>query len=641
MKLPLVGPHSLGRFPQLNARRAVNFLVEAGDGTGKDALVWVLRPGLKAFCNTAAVVRGMIFHGGYIWAVAADKLYRIDESGTVSAAMATLTSDTTASYPYVSMAATLRQIAIADGSMELFNYVPETAVFTTVSAFSEEHGIASVTRTAGSTTATVTTQTDHNGNTGKQVSIAGASYAPNTSDYYNGLFTMTRTGATTFTVTLTGKSIALTGDGATATATTTTAHQLNTGDSVDIVSSTVAGYNANGVTVTKTSATTFTYANVTTGAATAKVLPPYPDPVAAGIATVQVRSDPLTFRPSRLTSMDGYIISDNRRYWPDDGVDWGQFYVSEAEDATTWDAAMVGSAQREYDALIRPWAQGGQLFLIGETSTETYYNSGASDFPFEPVRAAAGPWGCAAPYTVAEVGDGLMWVGQRKNGQVTVVKMEGYRPSVVATEAVAWWLDAATTAQLAAATAMSFRWLEHDLYVLTCADQTWAYDATATAALGKPVWTRWTSPVSGVAGAWRGRFHAYAWGRHFVSDRAAAKILEVDQATYTDLDGTAASFEKIGVSGYVLADDKAVYHHRVHIDFANTTGTATVLLESSDDGGSTWASHGSVSLASGDNRAEWHSLGLARTDRAYRVTVTGDVGFAIIGAWLDLEAGDR
>ena len=358
-------------------------------------------------------------------------------------------------------------------------------------------------------------------------------------------------------------------------------------------------------------------------------------------ATAQMRSNALTIQPTQCAYMDGYGIVTNARTNASDAVHPGQWYISAADDFSTWDATDVAVAQRNPDDLLALRAVGGDLQLYGAESLEHYYNAGSTDNPFEPTRAAATPWGIEAPWTLAEVGDGTVWVGRRPNGTATVLLMEGYLPREIASRAVLYRLSQATSAQRLAATAFSFRDEGHDFYVLAFASETWVYDHAESARIGTPVWSEWTTYNGTTYVQFLGKWYVNAWGKHLVSDRTNARLLELDHDTYVDTEaGTSRAVQRLLVTGYVKSEDKAMFHSRVYVDMEHS-GTGSLLLESSDDGGDTWADHGSFTLSSTDARPEWFQLGLARTDRVYRLTTTDAMKFVILAMYLDAEPGEH
>ena len=481
MKYFLVGPSGSGRAPAQNARRAVNLYAEIDDAGGKEKINWFAMPGLKAFCDTAAAVRGEpVVLGDYAYFVAGTDLYRVDSAGTVSASLGTIPGTGN-----VSMSLNSFQVAVVNGTK----------------------GHIYIYDTAGSTFADVTAWSD---------------------------------------------------------------------------------------------------------------------------------ASALTIQPDFITYMDGMFIVNNAN--SGDGHTTQMWFFSALDDGESWDKADFTYAQRFPDPMVRPYAHSGDLLLYGTYSLEPWFNMGIGDIPFEPSRAAASNWGLAAPWTLADLGEGVVWVGQRRNGGRAVLLMEAYTPKEISTHAVAYWLNQASAAEIAAATGY-VRWDEgHCYYRLTIGDATWEYDIQESKKTGIQMWAEVTSYDGSTYGAHRGKFYVYAFGKHLVSDHTHAKILELDSATRTDLvNGTARQIQRIGTGSYLNNEDNAVIHRSFGLDYAAPGGSGTWLLEFSDDAGSTWTSLGTQAFTATDTHSEWFGLGLAEFHRMYRVTTTDAVDVYIIGAWVDAE----
>jgi len=625
-RLPLIGVSGRGRSYTQNHRRALNLILESDDAAGKGKLIWIGRPGLKAFGTATAVLRGHpILFGDYIYYVAGKYLYRMDSAGTESSALGTLTTD---SGYNVSMTRNRTQILIADSTQALFvYYVTATngvaaGTFSAVSGFSTEYDVTDIDRSTvagtavtqvGATTTFTVAAVNHGFVAGDSATIAGTTN-------FNGAKTVVTAATSTFTFVHANDSdadetTALTVRGVVYDA-TSEAHGLtvadNVGDEILITGTTSFNGLKTLTAVSSVDVVRFTHSNATDD-----------DEADIAAATMQARSDALTIQPAHVTQMNGYGLVGNIRTNADDGVHPGQFYPTEPDDFSTVDVTDYLVAQRDPDALKTLYALGGDLHLFGEISLEHYYYAGAVDSPFQPTQSAATPWGIAGEWTVAKCGDGLAWVAQRDNGALTVCVMEGYLPREIASHAVAYRLGQATTTQIAAATAFSYRDEAHDFYVLTFASETWVYDYTESAKVGQPVWTEWSTGSSKFLGKW----YVYAFGKHLVSDHTAASIYQLDLDTH--LDGT-ASIQRLGVSGYIHADDKGVTVNRVCVLLE--TGIE-LLLESSDDNGTTWISHGNRT----GRRQEWFGHGLLRTDRLYRITSSTADDFVVTDAYVDVE----
>src|SRR4030095_4704097 len=178
-RIPVFGVGQASKSPYISSKALVNMICEARPRGEKSAMVGFRTPGLDVFHEFAGSVMGrgaLSFEKSDLaFEVVGNILYQLDGSGT-----ATNLGLLSTSAGRVSMADNGTQIMIVDGT---YGYI-----YTTVPAAV----ISSITRVT--TTATLTTATPHGLGTGMQVTIAGALPAQ-----YNGTYTITVTGASTFT----------------------------------------------------------------------------------------------------------------------------------------------------------------------------------------------------------------------------------------------------------------------------------------------------------------------------------------------------------------------------------------------------------------------------------------------------------
>lgn len=356
---------------------------------------------------------------------------------------------------------------------------------------------------------------------------------------------------------------------------------------------------------------------------------------AAGFYRYASGDFPIT--PTHIVYMDTYLIINTTTADTDNGIELNSGLVSYSDDGRIWESANSFAAQRFPDAMTALYTYQGDLFLICEKSMETYQNIGEGDQPFSPSRSAALMWGALGPETVAQVGNGFCLLSRRENGQITVIYQEGYSITPVASDALDYHLSQATEAQLKAATAFSYREEGSDFYVLTFGNQTWVYDQTTSKHTGTPDWHERQDNAGDKA---RYKYYSYLAGKHLVSDHTESKILEMDRDTYTELVGSVAQgITRTGVSGIIHSNDKRLFHSELYLDMENPVGTGTIELFSSDDGGHTYTSHGTQSFTGRGTRPEWHRLGMAKTDRIYKIVTSAALAININAAYVTVEPG--
>jgi len=182
---------------------------------------------------------------------------------------------------------------------------------------------------------------------------------------------------------------------------------------------------------------------------------------------------------STVTYQDGYFLFDRK------GT--GQFFISELLDVD-FDPLDFATAEGQPDPLVAILSDHREIFLFGTETIEVWYNSGASDFPFERNQGAFIEKGCGARYSVAKQNNTVYFIGS----DLMVYQMTGYTPVRISTHAVEKTLK---DVDLSDAFAYTYQDEGHLFYVLTIPsrDITWCFDIST--------------------GAWHVR-QSYQFGRH-------------------------------------------------------------------------------------------------------------------------------
>ena len=200
--------------------------------------------------------------------------------------------------------------------------------------------------------------------------------------------------------------------------------------------------------------------------------------------------------------LDGYSIVNK--------ANTGSYQISAPYDSKTWAALDIKTAEGDPDNLVTLAKRNRYLFAIGEISTEVYYNSGNSTFPFDRINGVLIDAGCAARWTVATVNNTLMWLAKDEHGVGYVMRLDGYTPVRCSTPAV----DAAIAAygDISDAFAYSYHRDGHIFYVLTfpTVKETWCYDASTN------MWHR--RETYGCDGRHLSNCHVVFNGKHYVGD---------------------------------------------------------------------------------------------------------------------------
>ncbi len=347
-------------------------------------------------------------------------------------------------------------------------------------------------------------------------------------------------------------------------------------------------------------------------------------PLAAGSALVAIGAD---CPGGHVAWQDGYFIHTV--------PNTGQFAIS-GLNAITYDALDVATAEGRPDQLVTLLSVGRRVILFGELTTEVWWNSGDSDFPFARDQSAFVETGTISAGTCVRTNNSVAWVGSDERGRGTVWSANGFTPVRISTHAVE--LALTSYSRLEEASAFAYQQGGHEFYQLTVpgndddAGGTWVYDFSTA------LWherSYLTATGEEPHRAWCG---TVAFGEVVVGDREDGRIYSYDLAYYSD-DGE--PIRRLRQTPHISQDEKLIRHSAFEIQAQVGVGLSTgqgsapvVLLSWSDDGGNTWSSEHTASLGAigkFKTRARWTRLGVAR-DRVYRVAMSDPVAVTWLGA---------
>lgn len=311
-------------------------------------------------------------------------------------------------------------------------------------------------------------------------------------------------------------------------------------------------------------------------------------------------------------------------------INTGTVYQSDLYDATTFDPANFFQRNVQADdwngMYVSSW---GQILLPGTKTRDYYYNAGTFPIPFAPANSGLQTEGCAATFSICECGQRIAWLGTTGAGGYKVYAAGGYEAVEISTEAICYAISRRTDSEIANAVGETYSDQGHDFYLLTVGDVTWCYDFQTN------IWhTRrsFTDATSGMLGAWRARFHCFAFNKHLWLDVASGVVYESDIDVATDVDGlpiqrvrtTPAIFylnQNLDLGDIELICETGVGN-------ANPPGEDPVIgLEISTDGGRTWGMQRWASIGmegDGTLRVRWLANGSGRKI-AFRFTMSDPI----------------
>lgn len=283
-----------------------------------------------------------------------------------------------------------------------------------------------------------------------------------------------------------------------------------------------------------------------------------------------------------------------------------------------------------------------QLWLIGDKTTEIWYDAGGQYFPFQRLVGTMLQSGCKAKHSISrfnyEAQDGLMWFGRSERGENVILRTRGFNTEAVSTPAFS--AEVATYPTTSDAIAYTYQEDTHEFYVLTfpTADVTWVFDGQSGLLTKRSSYDPYTKMRH------RERANAYLnfAGMRIVGDYQCGAIYQMTRQAQTDA-GWPIFAKRRSPHIWDKGQRGRVSMCSLQIDFSagkgNSSGMGSapvVSLAISRDGGATFGPRNAVSMgAQGQfkTRAMWRRLGLGR-DNVVDIEVIDPVPRDIVGATL-------
>ena len=363
--------------------------------------------------------------------------------------------------------------------------------------------------------------------------------------------------------------------------------------------------------------------------------------------------------------LDGYFVfsePNSQRFW-----------LTQLLDGTSINPLDYASAEGMPDGLVSLIIDHRELWLLGNNTVEVWYDSGATNFPLERIQGAFNEYGCAAPFSVAKLDNGLFWLGSDVRGRGMVFRSSGYTGVRVSTHAVEYAI--AQYDFIGDAIAYAYQQEGHSFYVLIfpAADATWCYDVSTQ------MWHERASFYEGSFIRHRSSCHVAFNGLNIVGDFENGNLYALDLNSYADdaltqkwlrswraLSPTQNTLKRtvqhslqldvetgVGLSGLIEETLAMVSEDAITLitedgipiitEYVEIRGIdPQVMLRWSDDGGHTWSNEHWKSIGKqGEygHRVIWRRLGMTDKlrDRVYEISGTDPVRITIMGA--ELNAG--
>lgn len=339
-----------------------------------------------------------------------------------------------------------------------------------------------------------------------------------------------------------------------------------------------------------------------------------------------------------IVFLDGYFIVN------DPGT--GNIYTSAANNGNNWDPLDVGTAESSPDNIVSLETSKGELWVIGERTTEIWFDAGnASGIPLSPRDGLEIQIGCGAKYSVVQLDDLVIWLDSRgyivQSNVSPIIRdnNSGYNLQIISTEAIT--SEILSYSVRSDAIACSYNDRGHLMYAITfpTAKKTWVFDYSTK------LWHErsWANTVTGAPEHHLIQHSVVLDHLQLCGGIRSGKIYMLKPDVYTEDDTTisrtrtTAPLYDPDVYGLIGIDNLSV---RISTGLAGLGQEPEVAMRYSNDGGFTWSNETlrRSTGATGEyaKRVDWNRLGTAR-EWLFEFVITEPVPFSIIDASIDME----
>lgn len=224
-----------------------------------------------------------------------------------------------------------------------------------------------------------------------------------------------------------------------------------------------------------------------------------------------------------------------------------------------------------------------EIWLIGQLTTEIWYDSGAVDFAFQAMPGAFVEHGTIAPYSVCAQDLSVYFLSSDKQGRTIFMRGAQYQVLRISTHAIEnEWAAYQTVTD---AIAFTYQQEGHTFVFLQfpSANKTWVYDQ-ATELWHERAWT----DNNGILNRHRANCYANAYNKNLVGDWQNGNLYQFDLQTFTDnIDGNGLNIDGsypisfIRSFPHLLNDGKRVVYNDFQADLQVGTDTGAIDSTSS------------------------------------------------------------
>lgn len=301
--------------------------------------------------------------------------------------------------------------------------------------------------------------------------------------------------------------------------------------------------------------------------------------------------------------------------------------------ASAFDPLDIAAKSGSADPIVGIATTHGELWLIGELTTEVWIGTGAGDFYFQRVQGAFIEHGSGATYSITTNDTLVFFLSQNKSGNCQILKAGNYKIEEISTPAIVEEIKKYD--RIDDAIGFCFQINDHTYYVIVfpTGNRTWVYD------IGTEEWFEWAwYDAEGRQNRHRSNCIMFAFGKNIFGDFQNGNLYQLRSDISTDDENPIV---RIRTFPHMVYDGNQVTYPCFRADFMTVKadpndGPLEVNLKWSDDKGNTYG-FPIIQEAGGEaeylKQAQWRRLGRAR-DRVFELSWSSAIITGLSGAYI-------
>ncbi|MGE0349813.1 packaged DNA stabilization protein [Hydrogenophaga sp.] len=211
--------------------------------------------------------------------------------------------------------------------------------------------------------------------------------------------------------------------------------------------------------------------------------------------------------------VDGYFMTTDGEY----------LIVTELNDRYSVNPLKYGSSEVDPDPVWSLLKVRNEVYVLNRHTIEVFDNVGGENFPFQRIDGAQVPRGVIGTQACCLFAETIAFLGSGRNEAPSVYLVASGSAGKIATAEIETILKGYTEQQLSEVVLEARADKAHQQMLMHLPDQTWVYDAAASATIGEPVWFSLTTSVVG-PGTYKARNFCWCYDQWIAGDPTSSRI---------------------------------------------------------------------------------------------------------------------